>query len=230
MSLLRYRFLHRYLLTTALLALLAQPAVAGKINLILSDSDAIYRGDTQILQDSVDTAGGNLEPTEADQLESTVFEHDDVIVDVMLPSEASMYFDLQLAGFPNLLDLSSNTLSTIATTGFGLDWFSSNGFYLRLKIDTVDVLLTNGVFFFTTEAAVLDQALPHDLHLSERVSVSFTATSPVVQAGTTTTMATASGAITISGQAVLVPEPVGASLCVLALAASLCCTRLVRLI
>ena len=225
MFFLRCRSFHRYFLVTTLLALMAQPAVAGKINLILSDFDAVYRGDTQLLQDTISATGGNLDPNESDELETTVFEHDSSIVGVMAPSESAMYADLQLAGFPNVFDLTANTPLAISTTGFGFDWFSSDGFYLRLKIDTIDVLLTNGVFFFTTEAAVLDQALPYDLRLQDTVSVSFTGTVPAVQAGSTTSMASASGAVTISGFAVLVPEPLTVNLCLLALASGLAGTR-----
>jgi hypothetical protein len=73
-------------------------------------------------------------------------------------------------------------------------------------MSAVDVLLTSSVLFFTSEAVVLDQRLPSGLRIAETVSVSFTATNPGLQIGQgSTSMAIASGVMTISG--VLIPEP-----------------------
>jgi hypothetical protein len=88
-----------------------------------------------------------------------------------------------------------------------------------LGIDTVDVLLSNGVFFFTGMASVLDQNLPFGLALdaSQQVAFSYTATLPgLLGPPTGRTGAMGSGAITISG-IMAIPEPVTAGLLSVAL-------------
>jgi hypothetical protein len=89
--------------------------------------------------------------------------------------------------------------------GFGFDWFTETGENLRLGINSVDLLLTNNVFFFTGTATVLSQNLPFGLAFGPSVVFSYTATLPGIMNGTPPTGAIGSGALTISG--LEIPEP-----------------------
>ena len=198
--------------------LAANLSQASIINMILSDVDVIYQGGDEIIYDAMAQAGGNLDPTEADQLSSTVIEVDGVIQPVLNESSIDMRADLLLSNLPAVLPLGGAGLQNISQAGFGFEWFTSTGNFLKVMIEKVDILLTNNVFFFTAEGTVDSQNMPENMALDENVTLSYVASLPAVQqGGQTTSTASASGALTISGNAVLIPEPTS-SLMVIAMA------------
>ncbi|MGL4512106.1 MAG: hypothetical protein ACRCT8_03390 [Lacipirellulaceae bacterium] len=187
----------------ALVATASPVAIAAQVNLILSDVDLVYDVAGQTVHDTASPLGGNLAQAESDALASTVFEIDNVLLASASSASMGSFADLGLVGLPALGPLSPPRLSV---AGFGIDWFTGTGDYLRLSIESVDVLLNSGVMFFSTEAAVISQSLPSGLRVGPTVMVSFTASTPVTQGGPNVlASATASGAMTISG--LLIPEP-----------------------
>jgi hypothetical protein len=213
----------------SLMASYAQSAWAGTINIILSDADVVYSGANfgGSIYDIVGHPGGNLMPGESDAIKTAVFEMDMTDVGTIMSGDAGfgqMYADIKIDSVGTALNSvpPNNFHSGIGANGggFGLDWFTTVGGYrLKLGIDTVDVLLSNGVFFFTGMASVLDQNLPFGLALdaSQQVAFSYTATLPgLLGPPTGRTGAMGSGAITISG-IMAIPEPVTAGLLSVAL-------------
>lgn len=198
----------------AVVALSIPQATEGAtINIILSDVDVTYFGDaaggTGSIYDTIGHPGGNLNAAEADAIETVVFELDLAQVGTLTASDGDEVFgDLRIDGVGATLAMGS--LQTgIGNNGgdFGFDLFTESGNRLRLGIDEIDLLLSNGVFFFTGSATVLDQDLPFGLvfDTSQPVQFSYTATLPVLNGGPSVDRALASGALTISGT--LIPEP-----------------------
>jgi hypothetical protein len=193
-------------------------ASAATINIILSDMDVTYLGTqaagTGAIYDSMDYDTDNLDPAppdDSDEIETAVFELDGVNQGTWMSSVANRLFgDLRIDGIGTTIAL--GPLHTgLGTNGnaFGFDLFTSAGPLgdrLRLGISSVDLLLTQGVFFFTGTATVLDQDLPFGLRFdpNEPVVFSYTATLPGVN-GSPARGAMGSGAFTISGTAI--PEP-----------------------
>lgn len=204
------------------LLVIGATASAGQINMILSDVDIQFQGALNSIFDAADMDGGNLDKDEADAIASTLIEVDDVIQPHFMEPGLEMWGDLLLDGGVSLnsLSLGGGGLQPLVTTGFGFHWFTSANNYLKLSIQKVDVLLTSNVFFFTAEAVVVDQNLPDGIEFDGDISLSYTATAPAVQTGQSTTLALSSGALTITGIA-LVPEP-GTSLLIVASALGLC--------
>ena len=200
--------------------LLPQAAQSATINIILSDVDVTYFGDaaggTGSIYDTIGHPGGNLNAAEADEIEAAVFELDLETVGTMTSADEDISGDLRIDGVGATLTKGS-LQSGIGNNGggFGFDLFTGSGTRLRLGIDEVDLLLSNGVFFFTGTATVLDQDLPFDLAFvaNQPVHFSYTATLPVVSGAPSVDRALASGALTISGTQI--PEP--AALVLLAL-------------
>jgi hypothetical protein len=189
-------------------------AQGATINMILSDMDVIYNGqasgNTGSLYDVIGQPGGNLSASEADEVETAVFEVDTTHVGTLMNSAGStLSADLRVNGVGANLPL--NTLVTnVGSNGgdFGFDWFTQAGNNLRLGINALDnILLTNNVLFFSGEATVLSQNLPFGLAFvpNSEVVFSYTATLPSLNGVSPTQMAGGSGALTISGT--LVPEP-----------------------
>jgi hypothetical protein len=187
-------------------------ANAATINIILSDMDVSYAGNSNggVLFDSMGgVMGGGLNPLLADDLSTAVFEVDNNVVGTLLDTNDPLYGDLRVINIGATIP--KNVLNTGLGNnggGFGFDFFTNSGFQLQLGMTDVDVLVTNGVFFFTGEATVLPgQNLPFGLQFdtSQPVQISYTATLPAVQAGATTNAAISSGALTISG--IAIPEP-----------------------
>jgi hypothetical protein len=185
---------------------------AATINIILSDMDVSYAGNSNggVFFDSMGgVMGGGLNPLLADDLSTAVFEVDNNVVGTLLDTNDPLYGDLRVINIG--ATITKNILNSSLGNnggGFGFDFFTDSGFKLQLGMTDVDVLVTNGVFFFTGEATVLPgQNLPFGLILDESqpVQISYTATLPAVQAGATTNAAISSGALTISG--IAVPEP-----------------------
>jgi hypothetical protein len=199
----------------AALAALSFPLAAesATINIILSDVDVTYFGDAAgnagSIFDTIGHPGGNLVAGEADEIETVVFELDLSQLGTLTTSDADeLSGDLRIDGVGATLPL--GTLQTgIGNNGggFGFDFFTESGDRLRLGIDQVDVLLTDGVFFFTGSATVLDQDLPFGLvfDTNQPVQFSYTATLPVLNGGPSVDRTLASGALTISGAQI--PEP-----------------------
>ncbi len=185
-------------------------ATAGQINMILSDVDIQYQGEDNTIYDAGAKVGGNQEPTEADELASTVIEVDGNIMPYFSTPGIGMFADMILEGLPSTIPLGGTGLQPLVTTGFGFEWFTSAGHNLHLQIDKVEMLLTSGVFFFTAEAVVVSQNLPEGIEFDGMVNLSYTATAPAVSQGQSTPLALSSGALTVTGIA-LVPEP-GAAL------------------
>lgn len=190
---------------------------ASVINMILSDVDIIYQGGSEIIYDAMAQAGGNQQVDEADALSSTIIEVDGVIQPVLTESSIDMRADLLLSDLPNVLPLGGG-IQSISQAGFGFEWFTSTGHFLKVMIEKVDIILTSNVFFFTAEGTVDSQNLPDDMEFEENVTLSYVASLPAVQqGGQETSTASASGALTVSGNSVLVPEP-ASSLLVLTMA------------
>lgn len=188
-------------------------AESATINIIVSDVDVTYFGDaaggTGSIYDTIAHPGGNLDPAEADEIETVVFELDLAQVGTLTSEDDNGIFgDLKIDGVGGMLPLGSlQTGIGDNGGGFGFDLFTEAGHRLRLGIDEVDVLLSNGVFFFTGSATVLDQDLPFGLTFatSHPVQFSYAATLPILNGGLSVTSGLASGALTISGTQV--PEP-----------------------
>ena len=197
-------------------------ASAGTINIILSDVDVVYSGANfgGSVYDVVGHPGGNLNPAEADSIKTAVFEKDMVGVGAVMSGDAGfgqMHLDMKIDGVGNSLNSlpappGANFHPGIGSNGggFGLDWFTTVGGYkLQLGIDSIDLLLSNGVFFFTGTATVLGQSLPFGLAFDPNLPVvfSYTATLPgLMGPGNAITGAMGSGALTISGT-MIIPEP-----------------------
>jgi len=207
------------IIAVIILACVPLPASAGNINVILSDMDLTYfgsaAGNTGSVYDTIGVAGGNLKDTEADELETAVFELDMALVGTMMnDANTDLYGDLKIDGVGSTILLSTFHPGIGSNGGgFGFDWFASSGEYLRLGIDSVDLYLSKGVFFFTGTATVIDQDLPFGLAFdtAEDVSFSYTATLPGIVGGDPASSAMASGAMTISG-VMAVPEPAAVAL------------------
>jgi hypothetical protein len=212
-----YRSISRLIVqgVIAAVAALSLPVAAesATINIILSDMDATYFGDAAgnsgSIFDTIGHPGGNLNPAEADEIETAVFELDLAHVGTLMTTDDDQLFgDLRIDGVGATLPL--GTLQTgIGNNGggFGFDFFTESGMRLRLGIDQIDLLLSNGVFFFTGSATVLDQDLPFGLVFAtnQPVQFSYAATLPMLNGGPSVSGGLASGALTISGTQV--PEP-----------------------
>lgn len=182
-------------------------ASAGTINIILSDVDVIFQSDESAIYDTKGYNGGNQNSTEADELEAVVFEMDMSHVGTLMKgANTNLYGDLKIDGIGANVPLGG--LNNVGSNGgsFGFDFFTNTGENLQLGIDDVDLLLTNGVLFFTGQASVLGQNLPFGLAFDTSMPVffSYSATLPGI-VGNPATMAVASGAMTISGT--MIPEP-----------------------
>jgi hypothetical protein len=207
----------------AALACLCLPLVAsaGTINIILSDADVVYSGANfgGSIYDVVGHPGGNLDDMESDNIKTAVFEMDMNTVGTIMTGDAGfgdMYADMKIDGVgatinSNPVPPGANFHPGIGSNGggFGLDWFTTVGGYkLRLGIDTIDLLLSNGAFFFTGSATILDQDLPFGLAFdtTQQVSFTYSASLPgLLGPATARTGAMGSGALTISG--IMIPEP-----------------------
>ncbi len=201
-------------LTACCLPLAAQ---AGTINIILSDADVVYSGANfgGSIYDVVGHPGGNLNPAEADNIKTAVFELDMASVGTIMTGDApygQMYGDLKIDNIGASLNSlpGSNFHVGIGNNGggFGFDWFTTGGQTLRLGIDEVDLHIASGVLFFTGSATVLSQNLPFGLAFDTNLPVAFSyvASLPgLLGPPAARTGAMASGALTISG--VMIPEP-----------------------
>lgn len=200
-------------------------ASAGSINIILSDVDVTYAGNQGVggaIYDITALNGGTKNITEADKISSAVFEKDMVSVATLMSGGGTDYYaDLKINGIGATVPLGS--LNNVVNGGlFGFDFFSSPGnVAFHLGIDKIDLLLTNGVMFFTgTATNVTSQNLPAGLAFdtTKPIYFSYTATLPGI-AGSPATMSVASGAMTISGTNVI-PEPATLATLVIGLALS----------
>jgi hypothetical protein len=186
-------------------------AQAATINMILSDMDVTYLGsaanNTGALYDSIAHPGGNLNAAEADEVKTAVFEVDTTHVGTLMTAPNNvMSADFRVNGVGPTIPLNS-FLTNLGSNGngFGFDWFQGNN-NLRLGINSVDLLLTNNVFFFTGTATILSQSLPFGLAFAPgNVAFSFTATLPSLNGVNPASNALGSGALTISGEQI--PEP-----------------------
>lgn len=202
-------------------------ASAGTINMIISDADIVYSGANfgGSIYDVVGHTGGGLAPADADNVKTAVFEMDMNSVGTIMSGDAGfgqMYADLKIDGVgasinSNPVPPGANFHPGIGSNGggFGLDWFTTVGGYkLQLGINSIDLLLSSGVFFFTGSATIIDQDLPFNLQFDPNLPVefSYTATLPgLLGPATARTGAMGSGALTISGT-MLIPEPATAAL------------------
>lgn len=211
----------------ALLAAVCLPmaAPAATINIILSDMDVTYLGNTSggaIFDAMGGFAGGSLAEATADTISTAVFELDDVIQGVLVnnPGDGDdISTDLRITNVG--ATIAKNTFHpSLGSTGnvFGIDVFTDTGFNVRLAVDDVSLFLSNNVLFFTGEATIVDQMLPFGMpafSTAQPVVFSYTATMPAVNGALTdVSMAGGSGALTISG--VAIPEPAMASLATVA--------------
>jgi hypothetical protein len=213
-------------------AVVASPmfAEAATINIILSDMDVSYTGNTSggVLFDTTGgTPGGGLNPALADSLSSGVFELDGTTVATLPAGTEDLFGDLRVINMgPTIAKNVFHPTLGNNGGGFGFDFFTDNGFKLQLGMTSVSLFLSDGVFFFTGQATVLPgQNLPGGLAFDESqpVQFSYTATLPAVQAGATTNSAMSSGAFTISG--IAIPEPAAYALVCTGMLAALFAVR-----
>ena len=116
-------------------------ASAGTINIILSDVDVVYSGANfgGSVYDVVGHRGGNLNPAEADNIKTAVFEMDMASVGAVMSGDAGfgqMHPDMKIDGVGNSLNSlpappGANFHPGIGSNGggFGLDWFTTVGGY-----------------------------------------------------------------------------------------------------
>jgi hypothetical protein len=216
--------LNKWFLTVTCAALLGVClpliASAGTINIILSDVDVTYAGDAAggagSIYDIIAHPGGSKNPAESDGVASAVFEVDMAqVAALMTGGGTNLYADLKIDGVGATTPIGGLNNVGSNAGNFGLDFFTSTGMDFHLGIDKVDLLLTNGVLFFTGVASnVTSQNLPNGMAFdtTKPVYFSYTATLPGI-VGNPATMAVASGAMTISGT--MVPEPATAGLLIL---------------
>lgn len=194
--------LKSYAATLALLFCSAA-SQAALINIQLLDVDVVYSGAGNNLRDATAIAGGNQNAVDSDNVVAANFELDGAQVASLMGND--LFADLLVSNLPSSLP---NGVFQVAIGdaggGFGFDFFS-NDYSLELGIGTIDLLISPGVLFFTAPATVLSQDLPAGLQFGSTVQISYTATLPAVQLGATTSMAIASGVMTISG--IAIPEP-----------------------
>lgn len=193
-------------------------AQGATINIILSGMDVTYfggaAGNTGSLYDSIAHPGGDLDSTESDEVTTALFQLDMNDVGLLTSTAADrIWGDFKVDGVGSTL--APGVLhDAIGTNGgtFGFDLFTTSGDQLRLGIDTVDLLVTNNVFFFTGNASLLSQNLPFGLAFdsNEPIVFSYTATLPGLNGGPPVGGAMGSGALTISGT--LIPEPATAAM------------------
>jgi hypothetical protein len=223
--------LNKWILTVACATLLGvcMPLIAsaGSINIILSDVDVTYAGaaagGTGSIYDIIAHPGGTKNPAESDGVASAVFEVDMAqVATLMTGGGTNLYADLKIDGVGATVPLGG--LNNVGNNGgnFGLDFFTNTGVALHLGINKIDLLLTNGVLFFTGQASNVTSAnLPGGLAFdtTQPIYFSYTATLPGI-VGSPATMAVASGAMTISGT--MIPEPATAGLFVLGAVLAVC--------
>jgi hypothetical protein len=201
-------------------------ANAGTINIILSELDMTYLGSAPgggSLFDSIAQVGGSFTPALADSIETAVFELDNNLQGTIQNNHGNniLYGDVRIDGIGASIS-TDNTLKTNlgnAAFAYGIDWFTSagaGGNNLKLQVAKIDMLLTNGVMFFTGKANVVGQNLPFGLAFdtNQQVTFSYTATLPgIAGGGESTGSAISSGAMTISGPtAPPIPEPTSVAL------------------
>ncbi len=193
---------------------------ASTLEMTLSDVDVIYQGGDGIIYDTMAQAGGNQDAGEADEVSSATFVKDGSIQPVLTETSIDMRADLLIGNVPGVLPL-NGAVQSISPSGFGFEWFSSTGHFLKIVLEKVDILLTSSVFKFTAEGTIESQNMPEGLNFEEFVTLDYTSTQPAVQQNSEneTESATAKGNLVIEGivSAVLVPEP-ASSLMVIAMA------------
>ena len=220
--------LNKWILTAgAVLLGVCMPLIAsaGSINIILSDVDVTYAGaaagGTGSIYDIIAHPGGTKNPAESDVVASAVFEVDMAqVATLMTGGGTNLYADMKIDGVGATVPLGG--LNNVGNNGgnFGLDFFTNTGVSLHLGINKIDLLLTNGVLFFTGLASNVTSAnLPGGLAFdtTQPIYFSYTATLPGI-VGSPATMAVASGAMTISGT--MIPEPATLAMLVIGLALS----------
>jgi PEP-CTERM motif len=232
------------LIAAVMAAGLPMAAYGGTINIFLSDMDVMYMGSTHALDPDPDGSlydamgghsGGSLAEATADVISTAVFERDNVVLGTLINTAADgddLHADLHIDGIGPTIT-KGVFLPSVGSNGdnFGLDFFVETGAGVKLRIttDNVSLRVTDNVFQFDGEGTVVDQSLPFGiLPLQPTVHFSYTATLPAVPTTSVISMATGSGALTISG--VEVPEPATVMLSLLGGIASLALLRQRRMI
>ncbi len=198
------------------LALCASSSYAGTLQIQFTGMDLVYDGTA--LYDAGANAGGNLDPGEADPLQTVDFIvdgnnvlslSDDVSLDVFIPDvnsipDTGIFTNITTPGNPGFFDL------LICTSPLAAE-------FLSIDLDEVQIsYLDAGLFEFTFGAAISDdlaQNLPLGLQIGDPVTVSFSAAvvhSSLTTAGGFVTGFLANGTGQISGE--VIPEPTSAML------------------
>ena len=223
--------LKRYAVTFALLAIavcLPSNASAGMINILVSNFDIAFDGQTGELTDFQRPDGGNLDPSESRTVTSFEVEVDGVQDALLMNPPDALFADLKVTNLGSELTTGSLVMGAGGTgdpTAFGFDFFTSalGGVELRLGIDDISYTVVPtgvpGLNFFNwfANAKVVSQDLPNGQVLSEDVLISYTATEVMLftnQNGARTVVA--SGQMTITGN--MIPEP--STVCLIGLALS----------
>jgi hypothetical protein len=125
-----------------------------------------------------------------------------------------LYGDLKVDGVGNPIPKGIVKPNAGTNTGFGYDFFTSDGYLVELSISTLtNLLIGDGVFFFHGTATVdeLSQNLPFNLAFtSPTVFFTYSASYVVVPTGgpgTPILSALGTGSFHITGEGHLIPEP-----------------------
>lgn len=200
---------------------LPMAAEAGSINIIIGDQNVVYLGSEAGNTGSIfDTPGGRSGGSEsaatASQVTTATFKLDGNVEGTLLNGNPpNLYGDLKVDGVGNQIAKGIFQPNVGSNGGsFGFDFFTSDGYLVELGIDKLGgLLIGDGIFFFhgTGTVNLATQNLPFNLEFtSQAVSFSYTATSVSVPGGGTGTLinqALGSGAFTITGEGVQIPEP-----------------------
>jgi hypothetical protein len=200
---------------------------AALINIVLSEVDVIYDGETQggVIYDKTALPGGGVPPgfgpfndMLADQVRTAVFSLDGSTVGTKVFEPGyEMFGDLKISGIGPTITL--NTLYTTGNNGggFGFDWFSETapntlGDFLQLGMDEVDISLNriggvNIALSFSGLATLRGQSLPFGLAFDPTKPIVFTysAPFPITGGSPNPDSAMGRGAMVITGTAI--PEP-----------------------
>lgn len=208
------------ILTAMLVGALVLPAAtkAGMVNILVSNFDVAFDGQSGEITDFNRPAGGNQDPNESRTVSSVEFEVDGVSKAIATNPPDALFADLKITNLGS--ELTTGALIQGAggsgdPMAFGFDFFTSalGGVDLQLGIDDISYTVVStpiaglNFFNFFAEAKVLNQDLPTGVPaMLPDALLSYTATEVMVMTGQNGVRTlVASGQLTITGN--MVPEP-----------------------
>jgi hypothetical protein len=211
----------KWFVAIAAMLLVSNNASAALINMLVSNVDVQYDNQESggMLFDRADPNGGNLLPSESRQVTSTEFELDNVTQALLMDPPDTIYFDLGITNLGSSLTpgVLVNNQGGTGSQVWGLDWFTADGYFLRLGVDEISYIVVEtgmpglNFFNFFASAKVLSQNLPNGLQYAEDVLLSYTSTDVMLMKNPNNTVngLLASGQLTVTGENI-VPEPASA--------------------